>query len=253
MKDIFVNITSFCDLELKNTLSDLFAKAAQPDRIRVIVINKGEPIDFPQSEIYQTDLDVPACKCHILGREKIKDEKFYFQCDPHSRFIHHWDNFIRSKAVEGIVFNPPTMKYRLDGSFNNTPLCFQVGDFDEKDIAHTYAISCKEDREKAFICSNSVFSCMDWIKRVPADDRLFNWGWEIDMSIRSIMAGFKIMNSAPILWHLWQNNGTRGGRVPAGQHEADIKSYQVLRDKLTGKTDEWDLKLYKEKMRKLKI
>ena len=47
MKDIFVNITSFQDIELKNTLSDLFAKAAQPDKIRVVVINKGEPIDFP--------------------------------------------------------------------------------------------------------------------------------------------------------------------------------------------------------------
>ena len=47
MKDIFVNITSFQDIELKNTLLDLFDKAYQPDKIRVVVINKGEPIDFP--------------------------------------------------------------------------------------------------------------------------------------------------------------------------------------------------------------
>lgn len=255
MKDIFVNITSFKDKELLPTLQDLFATAEQPEKIRVVVINKGEAVNFPQAEIYQTDLNIPACKCHILGREKVQNEKYYFQCDPHSRFIKGWDNFIRRKACQLVVYNPPTMEYTIEGNKKNTPLCFQVAEFNQKDIAPTYAIACREEREKAFMCSNSIFSCIEWLKDVPADDRIFNWGWEIDMSIRTLMAGYKILNCEPILWHLWNSAGTRGERVPTGQYEADIISYQVLRDKLNGKEQDkpWNLDFYKKKMGQLKI
>ena len=266
MKDLFVNITSYLDSELVPTLSDLFLKADEPDKLRVVVINKsdkdwdGKEVEQDGLEVYASPLEESPIQSNIKGQSKIKDEKFYFQCDPHSRFIKGWDSFIRRNARPKCLFNPPTMSYEYKDDLevkNDKPICFQIHEFNSKDVAVTYGVVCNDFREKTFFCSNSLFCCMDWLKEVPIDARIYNWGDEVDRSIRTLMAGFKIYNTKPILWHYWKGvgDGKRGGRVHPGQEKANEESYNLLRRKLFGteKILPWDLEFYKKEMKRLKI
>lgn len=267
MEKIFVNITSYLDKELVPTLCDLFIKADYPDELRVVVINKSLAnkddlgVSYPELEIYDSPLDENPIQSNIKGQSKIKDEKIYFQCDPHSRFIKGWDTFIRETVKPKVLFNPPTMSYELDADrveiYNDNPICFQIYEFNPKDIAVTYGIKCEEFREKAFFCSNSLFCHTDWLKEVPIDDRIYNWGDEVDRSIRTLMAGWKIFNTKPILWHYWKGvgDGTRGERVREGHEKENEQAYMVLRNKLFGKETKlpWDMKFYENEMKRLKI
>ena len=262
---IFVNITSYLDKGLVATLEDLFRKAYRPDELRVVVINKACKndtlgVNFPELEVYNSPLDESPIESNLKGQSKIKDEKIYFQCDPHSRFVEGWDTFIRETVKPKILFNPPTMSFEYrDGLafLNADPICFQIHEFNPKDIAVTYGIKCAEYREKAFFCSNCIFCYTDWLKEVPIDKRIYNWGDEVDRSIRTLMAGWKIYNTSPILWHDWKGvgEGRRGGRVRKGHEKENEASYMVLWNKLFGVEKElpWDLKFYENEMKRLKI
>jgi hypothetical protein len=261
---IFVNITSYLDKELVDTLSDLFRQADNPTELRVVVINKAGDeklgVNFPELEIYNSPLAESPIQSNIKGQSKIKDEQIYFQCDPHSRFIKGWDTYIRETVRPKIVFNPPTMSYEYRNGLlflKDDPICFQIHEFNPKDIAVTYGIRCSEFREKAFFCSNSLFCYVDWLKEVPIDERIYNWGDEVDRSIRTLMSGWKIYNTKPILWHYWKGvgDGSRGGRVRPGHEKENEESYMLLRRKLFGQEKEkpWNLNFYENEMKRLRI
>ena len=267
MEKIFVNITSYLDTGLVDTLGDLFRKADNPSELRVVVINKAcegdkdtQGVNYPELEVYNSPLDESPIKSNLKGQSKMKGEKIYFQCDPHSRFVDGWDTFIRQTVKPKTLFNPATMSFEIkncEETYNDTPVCFQVYEFNPQDIAVTYGVSCAEYRQKAFFCSNCVFCYSDWLKEVPIDERIYNWGDEVDRSIRTLMAGWKIFNTKPILWHDWKGvgEGRRGGRVRKGHEQENEAAYEVLRKKLFGKEEKlpWDLKFYMQEMRRLKI
>lgn len=257
---IFVAITSYLDKELVPTLKDLFEQADNPSELRVVVINKGEKVSFPGVEIYESPLDETPIQSGLKCHSKIKDEQIYFQCDPHSRFVKGWDTFIKETVNPKAIFSPAVMEYEYrDGRlfFKTNPICFQIFEFNPKDIAVTYGIVCDEFREKAFFCSNCLFCYTDWLKEVPMDERIYNWGDEVDRSIRTLMAGWKIYNTKPILYHYWKGvgDGTRGGRVRQGSEWKNKESYMLLSRKLFGTEKEkpWDLRFYENEMRRLKI
>jgi len=100
--EIFVSIASYRDSELIPTIEDLYAKAKNPDYIRVVVLLQTdfETIDYHKKyfedrnvEIYSIDYRLTKGVSYIRSKIQhfIENEKYYLQIDSHMRFAEHWD------------------------------------------------------------------------------------------------------------------------------------------------------------------
>src|SRR5574343_501295 len=99
---IFVSLASYRDLELRNTVNDLFAKAKFKDRVFVGILNQ---IDLKEEKnliigkranVREVIYNYKASEGCTWSRNYIlknlrKDEEFVLQVDAHSRFDQDWD------------------------------------------------------------------------------------------------------------------------------------------------------------------
>ncbi len=99
---IFVSLASYRDVELRNTVNDLFAKAKFKDRVFVGILNQ---IDLKEEKYliigkranvreviynYKASEGCTWARNYILKNLR-KDEEFVLQVDSHSRFDQDWD------------------------------------------------------------------------------------------------------------------------------------------------------------------
>lgn len=109
---IFVSVASYRDCECINTVSDIFFRAAFPQRITVGVCQQNiegldDDIDLRRSQVYQLykdqirilDMSAYDAKGPMLARARIEqellgDETFYLQLDSHCMLVPHWDELL---------------------------------------------------------------------------------------------------------------------------------------------------------------
>ena len=100
---IFIQIASYRDPELLNTLKDCIENAEHPDRLRFGICWQHSPEDeWDTMDLYKDDdrfriLDVNykdstgACWARNLLQQLYEDETYTLQIDSHTRFIKNWD------------------------------------------------------------------------------------------------------------------------------------------------------------------
>lgn len=143
---IFVSLATFVDPECPTTLESLFANAANPERLRVGLVQQNlKPADARKYEAVVENVDCVDTYCASVGQDACRrsqirldrqdaletrgvtvarydaqqllaDERFYLQVDSHTYFARHWDTrFIASWLKTG---NPRAILTTYPRSFD---------------------------------------------------------------------------------------------------------------------------------------
>lgn len=227
---IYVQIASYRDPELKNTLRDLLENAYLPDNLRIGIAWQHSPYEeFDDITDYKNDsrfriIDIdyrdakgPCTARHLLNK-LYKNETYTLQLDSHHRFVKDWDVQLITMLEE---LRSPTQKKPLLSSylpsFNpandpeerlEAPWIMEFDRFAPEGMVHFMPHTIDDYKERTapiptrFISGHFIFADGKFCKEVPYDPEYYFHGEEINLSVRAYMAGYDLF--APhrtLLWH----------------------------------------------------
>ena len=102
---IFVQIASYRDPELNNTLENMLANADKPENLVICIAHQYGDDEWDNLKKYDKDnrfkiIPIPAdkakgaCWARNLIQQKYDKEEYTLQLDSHHRFVEHWDTKI---------------------------------------------------------------------------------------------------------------------------------------------------------------
>lgn len=233
MASIFVSISSYRDLELKETILDIVEKSSGKHDIHF-----GIHISYLHSS--EVDLpDIPNIQCttslapenvgvgmgRYISHQFYNNEDFYFQCDSHSRFVQNWDEIaihsvldyqiqgiskplitmypanywykdISFKEIETDLIDP---YYRTNVSFSQKP-----EEFKTLRIPSQTAVPAEGEIYTKSISAGCVFTVGPFM--APNKDMAF-WGEEIIMAARAYTHGYDmVVPKQQFMYHLYYNH-----------------------------------------------
>ncbi|MBF0311340.1 MAG: hypothetical protein HQL56_17630 [Magnetococcales bacterium] len=248
MNRIFVSIASYRDTECFPTLSDLFDKAAHPERIFVGVLRQLAPED---DEAYRATPDRPGqirnitvdaseslgvCWArHRIQNELWAGEEYYLQIDSHTRFEAGWD-----ETLTGLLERCPSPKPVLSTHPNRYTPPDQLAAygypiltakrFDDNGIlipaaSHYHPLQAKPEAPypAAFVGAGFLFGDARLVREVPYDPYIYFQGEEISLSARLWTHGFDLFGpNEVVLYHDYTTD--RGRR----RHWSDHVDWPML-------------------------
>lgn len=230
---IFVSVAAYRDTETPFTLTDLFAKAFDPKRVFVGVLQQVVPeedqdcLGLPAGwtanvRAKQVHVNESRGACwarHIIQTELYQGEEYYLQIDSHTRFAENWDQKMIDmlKACPSLmpVLSTHPMPYEPPNKLH--PAAMPV--LHAKGFANGGLLSVKAravaieeatdiPRTNAFIGAGWVFSNAQWVKDVPYDPYLYFHGEEITLALRSWTKGYDIFSpNQCLIYHDYTNRG----------------------------------------------
>ena len=236
---IFVSIASFRDLECPPTVEDMFAKARNPRRLFLGIIEQNDPSDpscIPAS--YLSCRDGEFCPYDNIRIRRVRPseargptfgrhvamlmyqgEKYYMMIDSHNRFVVSWDSRLLNiykvlPSKKSVISNYPNAwlndSQTLEGHGYVTVMC--AAHF----IDYGYlrldgmAMAIGKNRLQPFAAGGFVFADALLVKEVPFDpylDYIFD-GEEITYSARMWTHGWDIYSpSENLLFHYYYRWG----------------------------------------------
>ncbi len=260
---IFVQIPTYRDTELVPTLRDLFAKAARPDLLRVVLFWQRAPGEsLPASLLRRKNLEVlevPAeqsrgCNwARSLLQKEWRGEPFTLMIDSHHRFARHWDHTTRtiydSLRARGVrrpavtAYLPP---YRPDTEPHSRrrmplqiyPLAREDGVlFRLTSFPIPFWHRVREPVPADYLSLHFLFTDGDFNHDVPFDPDFYFMGDEVAISLRAWTTGFDLFHPHVVLgWHCYN----RSSRVThwddhASWLEQHVESMARLRRLLMGR------------------
>ena len=221
MDSIFVSLVAYCDNELENTIKDLFEQAKYPERIFIGLVNQDDDVYEPNNPnirvINIKPEDSPGYgTCRRMCNDELrKDEKYYFQCDPHSRLAKDWDetliNLYNKKKGKHIIVSTAS-SFDLEGNRRFKWYVYGIKGYhtnaiiEGKKETHRYNLPFDKDgllKTNMFL-AGCVFGESKWADDVSYDSNIFMWGEEFDLSIRTFGEGYTAyLMRDEVLWHLW--------------------------------------------------
>ena len=221
---ILVEIASYRDPELLNTVHSALLQADYPDRISFSICYQDNNVDGYEQLKKIKNCKVKwlkehetkgSCYARFLCQKMIDDEKYIYQIDSHMRFIKHWDtklieqllSFNDSKAI--ISFYPPNcteemMSLPLDDKIFDHPsfggLMYASGFRDDSLFVEVKSEIINNDDPRAykrsvFISAGNFFSFSDVHKEVFHDPEMYFYGDEVFMDINLFTHGWNVYNS----------------------------------------------------------
>lgn len=221
---ILIEIASYCDPELLNTVYSALIQADNPDRIHFAICYQSDNL-----EDYNELKKIKNCKVWYLKESQargsvyarficqhlIGNEKYIYQIDSHMRFVKHWDTKIIDqllslndpKAILSVY--PPyctedMMKLPLNDKTYDNPTdggVMYTNGFREID---NYFLSCNTNpiknndprayKKNALIAAGNFFTFSKAHKEVLHDKEMFFYGDELPMSIRLFTHGWNVYN-----------------------------------------------------------
>lgn len=215
---ILVEIATYCDPELLNTVNSAIKQADYPERVFFSICYQGDDIrdlreleKIPNCKIkYLTDSETKGlCYARYLCQQMIEDEKYIYQIDSHMRFIKHWDSEMIKQLLS---FNDQkafisSYPYDLDSKMAALPVDDKI--FDQP-TPPTMNVPEKFDHDSFFVKFSSYFADPDQFnqpstpflaggnfftfakaqKQVLNDPKMWWHGDELAMSIRYFTHGW---------------------------------------------------------------
>jgi glycosyltransferase involved in cell wall biosynthesis len=232
---IFIQIASYRDPELVNTINSLLENAKNPENLVICIANQYDDINVLNE--YRKDkrfkiIDIPfkdskgACWARNTIQQNYDDEEYTLQLDSHHRFIKNWDFELikmfkqlkkkghKKPLLTGYIssFNPendPTeriltpWKMNFDRFIPEGAVFFlpaSIDDFKER----------TEPIPARFYSAHFCFTSGVFCKEVPHDPEYYFHGEEISIAVRAFTWGYDLFHPHKIIaWHEY----TRKGRV----------------------------------------
>lgn len=242
---ILVEIASYCDNDLLNTINSCITQADNPERVYFSICYQSNDLDtlkelkkIKNCKIKHLSEEEAkgSCYARYLCQQMIDDEKYVFQVDSHMRFVKHWDNLIIDellslndpKAI--ISFYPASCTEEMaalpfDDKIFDLPTkggVMYVKGFREND-SYFPLINCVEigmDSDKVhkrnpFISAGNFFSFSEIHKNIMHDPEMYFYGDEIPMSIRYFTNGWNNYSSGKgYVYHKYHRSNQKFPKIP---------------------------------------
>ena len=244
---IFIAIANYRDPEITATLNDCFAKAAQPEQIRVGVFTQRLPADencqaptHPQVDEVTVDALSSLGVCwarHQLYSQLLGDENFVLQIDSHMRFEPDWDMRLlamwqQCQNPKAIISHYPPGYTPSDQLAEKQITVLKPGKFNANGVlvyqSDTYPYSQKPALPvpSAFVSGNFLFSPRDAIREVPYDPYLYFFGEEITLSARLWTHGWDFYAPDDVV--AYHNYGKQTGRPRHWDDHHNVAELEAL-------------------------
>jgi hypothetical protein len=246
---IFVSIASYRDPDCQNTVADLFAQAAHPERIFVGICwqfvpgedddcFKLEPL-FPE-QVRRLDIHASESLGACWARQQVQSlwqgEDYYFQIDSHMRFVSGWDErlleMLSQCPGEKVVLSTYPLAFTPPRELANAELVtIHPKGFDEHGILAQRSTLTPLDQAPqnptptAFIGAGMLFAPGRIVTEVPYDPHVYFEGEEISLAARLWTSGWDIYTpNGAIAYH---DYGTRPNRP---RHWKDKQNWAELNE-----------------------
>ncbi len=246
---IFVSIASYRDPDCKNTVQDLFAKAAFPSRVIIGVCLQTVPIEDDDcqleqaKQLYSGQLRIMqvhaseskgACWARHQVQSLFRDEDYYLQVDSHMRFVQDWDlqllEMLAQCGVEKAVlstyplsFTPPDT-FAADGIVTIHPKQFnEEGILAQRSTLASMKHAPAQPTPVYLIGAGLIFARGSLVREVPYDPYLYFEGEEISLAVRFWTHGWDIFTpNRVVAWHDY------GKRPERSRHWKDQTDWGAL-------------------------
>jgi hypothetical protein len=242
---ILVEIASYRDPELMNTVKSAIIQADNPDRVYFSICYQNDDIKVLDELKQIKNCKVKhlwesqakgSCYARYLCQQMIDDEEYIFQVDSHMRFVKHWDNKMIERLLSlndpkaCISFYPPScteemMTLPLDDKKFDEPgfggIMYTTGFRPNSIFTCSYSTSIDSKSTKApaknpIISAGNFFSFSDVHREVLHDPEMYFYGDEMPMAVR-------------IYTHGW-NNYTDNVSYVYHQYERKNQVFPPVRD-----------------------
>lgn len=235
---IYVQIASYRDPELKHTLRDLLEKATNPENLRIGIAWQHSPYEefdditeytndprFKIIDIDYRDAKGPCYARHLLNT-KYDGEKYTLQLDSHHRFAEGWDvsliemlEGLRTKTVKKPLLSSYLPSYEPTNDPAGRVMSPWIMEFDRfapEGPVHFLPHTIDDYLERTapvptrFVSAHFIFADGKFCKEVVYDPTYYFHGEEINLAVRSYMAGYDLF--APhrtYVWHEYTRNGKK--------------------------------------------
>ena len=221
---IYVFIPCRLDREIIPTVYDLFGKAEDPTNIKVVIFNQDRAVDcytqdmFPENVLLvNVDYNKFSNICFIRSLAHFFVEpkyKYFLSIDSHMRFDRGWDKILIDNLPDKSILSAYPSPYELYGKPLPDNTAYRVNDFNRKGEG-AFPFVSKLCEQNVTHCVSTIacgffFTHIDWLKDVGFNKHLC-WRYEeIDLTYRSIGAGYKIVNSKQTpVYHLYNRMDSR--------------------------------------------
>jgi GT2 family glycosyltransferase len=278
---IYIQIASYRDPELLNTLHDCIRTAERPDQLRFGIGWQYSPYEsWDNLDPYINDsrfriiaLDYRDAKgpCWIRHQlnEKYSGETYTLQLDSHHRFTQNWDTTLIT-MLESL--RTPKCKKPLLSSYLpsfepsndpasrlEAPWVMEFDRFAPEGPVHFLPHTIDDWAERTspiptrFVSGHFIFTTGKFCQEVKYDPTYYFHGEEINLSVRAYMAGYDLY--APHRVVMWHEYTREGKKKHWDDHtnwpELDKQSYAHNRE-LLGIDNATSSKLLKKRTRTLK-
>ncbi|MFC0097868.1 GlcNAc-transferase family protein [Micromonospora marina] len=225
---IFVSVASYRDAELVPTVRDCLAKAARPDRVRIVVCwqHRGDEdvsaiAADPRVELL--DVDARASRGACWARAQVMGhyagEDWFLQVDSHTRFAPDWDARLLTLAAGTgagkpvITGYPPRYEPADDLPGDGLPAETIVRGW-TGDGLPVLGQRPMTDRSRPtvparFVAGGFLFAPGSLVREVPYDPRIYFLGEELTMSVRAFTWGYDLFHPTEALaWHHYLREGS---------------------------------------------
>lgn len=237
---IFIQIASFRDSELKNTIKDCLKNARRPlDLVFCIAWqhspddawdNLDEFLDDPRFIILDIDLRVRetlgVCWARNQMQQWYRGEKYTLQLDSHHRFVDGWDDVLIGmiKRLQYKGFKKPLLTAYLPSydpsndpaGRNNEPWKMEFDRFTPEGAVFFYPAGVPDWQNLEypvrgrFYSAHFCFTLGAFCEEVQHDPHIVFHGEEISIAVRAYTCGYDIFHPHKMVaWHEYSRNYRR--------------------------------------------
>lgn len=243
---IFIQIASYRDPELLNTLKDCIANAEYPNRLRFgICWQHSEEDEWDTMDLYKDDsrfriIDVNykdstgACWARHSIQQVYQGETYTLQLDSHHRFIKNWDSELITmlKGLQSKGYSKPLLtsyisSYQPDNDpegRQKSPWLMNFDRFTPEGVIFFLPATIPghngmtEPISSRFYSAHFAFTLGKFAVEVQHDPEFYFHGEEITIAIRAFTHGYDLFHPHKIIaWHEY----TRKGRVKQWDDDPD--------------------------------
>jgi len=261
--NIFVQIPSYKDTQLSDTIESLLENAYNPKRLNIHICWQHDTSERLPTKITETkniniiDIDYRESKganwARSILQKKWNNEPYSFLVDPHTRFAKNWDKQLidmmlglKKKNVNKPIISslPPSFYnpaiYPLDRL--NYPLKIYPKEYSFNLLVrfHGFALPLfkwlKSPIPAQFIAMGFLFTEGYFNTEIPIDPNIYFFGDDITTALRAYCHGYDLFHPHRIIaWHLYD----RKTRTPHWDDhnnwmDLDKKSYERVHRILKG-------------------
>lgn len=235
-KKIFIQIASYRDPELNNTLKDCIEKSENPDNLVFSICwQHSKDDEWDNLDLYKDDprfkiIDVDyteskgACWARNTLQQQYNGEQYTLQLDSHHRFIENWDTELinmledlRSKGHEKPLLTSYISSYNPENDPDGRVKVPWLMNFDrfipEGAVFFLPATipnweNMTEPIPARFYSAHFAFSLGSFVVEVPHDPNYYFHGEEISIAVRSYTWGYDLFHPHKIIaWHEYTRKG----------------------------------------------